>query len=84
MVDKDELFADQPLLEAQLDQQYGSSFRVGEYTMGYTRDIGILRHLETGVGVNVTLYSLPDAIKPYYGNRPVGGNIFLRLRLRRG
>jgi len=84
MVDKDELFADQPLLQAQLDQQYGSSFRVGEYTMGYTRDIGILRHLETGVGVNVTLYSLPDAIKPYYGNRPVGGNIFLRLRLRRG
>ena len=84
MVDKDELFAGQPLLEAQLDQLYGSSFRVGEYTIGYTRDLDWLRRIETGIGANFTLYSLPEAIKPYYGNRPVGGNVFLRFRLRRG
>jgi hypothetical protein len=83
-VDKDELFANQPALEAQLNQLYGSSFRVGEYTLGYTRDIDLFRHIESGIGANFTFYTLPDAIKPYYGNRPVGGNIFLRFRLRRG
>lgn len=84
LVDKDELFAGQPMVEAQLDRVYGSSFRVGEYTIGYTRDIGLFEHVETGLGANFTLYSLPGAIKPYYGNRPAGGNVFLRLRLRRG
>ena len=82
LVDKDELFNDQPLLEESLDVRYGSTFRVGAYTIGYTRDIGSLRYLQTGVGVNFTAYTLPDAIKPYYGNHPIGGNIFLRFRLR--
>jgi hypothetical protein len=82
LVDKDELFKDQPLLEESLDVRYGSTFRVGAYTIGYTRDIGSLRYLQTGVGVNFTAYTLPDAIKPYYGNHPIGGNIFIRFRLR--
>jgi hypothetical protein len=82
LVDKDELFNDQPLLEESLDVRYGSTFRVGAYTIGYTRDIGSLRYLQTGVGVNFTAYTLPDAIKPYYGNHPIGGNIFIRFRLR--
>jgi hypothetical protein len=34
------------------------------------------------VGANFTAYSLPGAIKGYYGNHPVGGNIFVRFRLR--
>jgi hypothetical protein len=84
LVDKDELFAGEPEIEQRLDVQYGSTFRIGAYTMGYTRDIDLLRHVETGVGANFTAYSLPDAIKPYYGNHPVGGNIFVRFRLRRG
>lgn len=89
MVDKDELFAGQPLIEAQLDALYGSTFRVGEYTIGYTRDLDLpsnvlFHNVETGIGANFTIYSLPDAIKPYYGNRPAGGNIFLRFRVRRG
>jgi hypothetical protein len=82
MVDKDELFANQPEIEQQLEVLYGSTFRIGAYTLGYTRDIRMFRHIQTGVGVNFSAYSLPDAIKPYYGNHPVGGNVFVRFRLR--
>jgi len=78
LVDKDELFSDEPLLEATLR----STFRVGAYTIGYTRDFDWFRHIQTGAGVNFTAYTLPDAIKPYYGSHPVGGNIFIRFRLR--
>jgi hypothetical protein len=82
LVDKDDLFANQPDLEQRLDTLYGSTFRIGGYTLGYTRDIDIFRNVETGIGANFTTYSLPDAIKPYYGSHPVGGNIFIRFRLR--
>jgi hypothetical protein len=82
LVDKDELFAGQPLIEQNLDVLYGSTFRIGEYTIGYTRDVDIFRNVETGIGVNFTAYSLPDSIKPYYGDRPLGGNVFIRVRLR--
>ena len=82
LVDKDELFDDQPELEQNLDFLYGSTFRIGAYTAGYTRDLDLFRYIETGIGANFTAYSLPDAIKPYYGSRPVGGNVFIRFRLR--
>jgi hypothetical protein len=82
LVDKDELFRGEPELEAQLDSTYGSTFRIGAYTIGYTRDIDLLRHVQTGLGANIEMYSLPSAIKPYYGNHPIGGNIFLRFRLK--
>jgi hypothetical protein len=82
LVDKDELFDAEPALERTLDETYGSTFRIGAYTLGYTRDLGVFRGIETGVGANFTFYTLPDAIKPYYGDRPVGGNIYLRFRLK--
>lgn len=82
LVDKDELFNGQPDIERHLDTLYGSTFRIGAYTIGYTRDVNVLRFVETGIGANFSTYSLPNAIKPYYGNHPVGGNIFVRFRLR--
>jgi hypothetical protein len=82
LVDKDELFAGQSDIEQRLDRLYGSTFRVGAYTLGYTRDVALFRFVETGVGANFTSYSLPDAIKPYYGSHPLGGNIFVRFRLK--
>ncbi len=82
LADKDELFSDQPALEEQLDSRYGNTFRIGAYTAGYTRDINLFRGVETGIGANFTTYSLPGAIKPYYGDRPVSGNIFIRIRLK--
>ncbi len=83
VVDKDELFGSLPDLEQRLDVFYGSTFRIRAYTIGYTRDFEVFRHVETGIGVNFTAYSTPDAIKPYYGAHPAGGNVFVRFRLRR-
>ncbi len=83
LVDKDELFAGQPETEEFLDTTYGSTFRIGAYTVGYTRDFDLFRAVETGLGANIEAYSLPAAIKPYYGNHPLGGNVFLRFRLKR-
>jgi hypothetical protein len=82
LVDKNELFSDQPELAEQLARTVGSIFRVGAYTAGYTRDIGTFHHVETGIGGNITTYSLPGAIKPYYGDHPLGFDFYLRLRLR--
>ncbi len=82
LVDKDDLFAGQPALQNDLDSIYDSTFRIGAYTAGYTRDIDLLRYVETGIGANFTAYTLPAAILPYYGGRPVGGNVFVRFRLR--
>jgi hypothetical protein len=84
LVDKDELFHNQPEIEEHLDHASGSTFRIGAYTIGYTRDINLFRDMETGIGANFTAYSTPDAIKPYYGRHPVGGNIFIRFRLKPG
>ena len=82
LVDKDELFNGQPDIEQRLDLLYGSTFRIGAYTLGYTHDVSLFRFVATGIGANFTAYSLPDPIKPYYGSHPVGGNIFVRFRLR--
>ncbi|MGD0297778.1 MAG: hypothetical protein ABSE86_11735 [Bryobacteraceae bacterium] len=81
LVDKDELFSDQPALEAQLDRTVGSTFRIGAYTAGYTRDIGTYHDVQTGIGANFTTYTMPDAIKPYYGSHPVSVNMYVRFRL---
>ena len=82
LVDKDELFSPEPGLESQIDRLYGSTFRIRAYTIGYTRDIHLSRYVETGIGANFTAYSIPDAIQPYYGTHPAGGNIFVRFRLK--
>lgn len=82
LVDKDELFADNADLEAKLARTAGSTFRIGAYTMGYTRDLGTISHIATGLGANVTAYTTPPAIKPYYGEHPWGVNIYVRLRLK--
>ena len=80
LVDKDELFNDQLNVPAAVAS---STFRIGAYTLGYTRDIELFTHIQTGIGANFSFYSLPETIKPYYGEHPVGGNIFIRIRLRR-
>ena len=82
LVDKDELFSDRPDLEERVDRAAGSTFRIGAYTIGYTRDVDISRYWETGVGANFTAYGVPTAIQPYYGERPLGVNLYVRVRLR--
>ncbi|HEV3199204.1 MAG TPA: hypothetical protein VGZ73_14925 [Bryobacteraceae bacterium] len=82
LVDKDELFSDRPSLEELLDRTEGSTFRIGGYTIGYTRDVELSRYFETGVGANLTAYNLPRAIQPYYGDHPWGVSVYLRVRLK--
>ncbi len=82
MVDKDELFVNQPEIEEQLARTAGSTFRIHAYTVGYTRDIATVHNVEAGVGANGTLYQIPTAIQPYYGEHPWGVNVYLRLRLK--
>jgi hypothetical protein len=82
LVDKDELFANDHDVEHALEHTAGSTFRIGAYTVGYTRDFGTFKNIETGIGANITAYSLPSAIKPYYGDHPVGVNLYLRFRVK--
>jgi hypothetical protein len=80
---RDELFAGDPELEAQLAIVIGARwFNVNAYTLGYTRDLGIFHGVETGLGANLSLYGIPDTIKTYYGDHPLGVNVYLRLRLK--
>ena len=80
---RDELFAYNPILEEQLLASAGARwFDVNAYTIGYTRDLFTFYGAETGRGASLSLYGIPDAIKPYYGDHPLGLNVYLRVRLR--
>lgn len=74
-VDKDELFAEQNVPAAIAN----GVFRVKALTVGYTRDVMTMRGLIAAAGGNVTGYSFPSAIKPYYGT-PHSFYVFLRFR----
>jgi hypothetical protein len=69
IVDKDELFAGQD-----------GVFRVKALTLGYSRGMPATRALRGAIGANVTRYSIPGAIRPFYGNSPHSIYVFLRLR----
>ncbi len=57
-------------------------YRIRAYTAGYTRDIDLVRSFETGVGANISFYSIPESLKPIYSDHPAGINVYLRVRLR--
>jgi hypothetical protein len=54
----------------------GRVFRVSALTLGYTHDV--IPHL--GVGGNVTVYSMPSALRDAYGSRPHSTYVFARVR----
>ena len=67
IVDKDELLAN-------------GSYRIKALTAGYSRDLPNRGRIAGAVGANVTVYSVPPAIRSYYGSNPRAFYIFLRLR----
>jgi hypothetical protein len=71
LVDKDELFPDNPLLP---------SFRIGAYTFGGAHDLFQRPLWQLALGADVTVYSKGAALDPYYGKDPVSFEIFLRVR----
>jgi hypothetical protein len=81
LVDRDELFVNQPAIQQHLAATVGTVFRIGAYTAGYTRDVHLVPHVVTGIGGNVTLYKVPSAIQPFYGEHPAAFNLFLRFRI---
>ena len=56
---------------------------VGSVTGGVMREVFNGLRLEALVGVNVTVYAVPEAVKAAYG-RPVSFQLFLRIRPRPG
>src|SRR5581483_9121234 len=50
---------------------------VGPYKLVYTRDLGVFSHLLTAIVTNFTTYSLPYSLRPIYGDRPLGVNMYL-------
>jgi hypothetical protein len=56
--------------------------RVQTYIAGYTRDVGDFKHVQPGLGANISAYLIPDALRAVYGDHPFGVNIYLRLRLK--
>jgi hypothetical protein len=75
VVDKDELFGPgNPL--------FGQTFRIGAYTAGYTRDFNLIPRIASGLGANITQYSMPGPVHEYYGSHPLAVLVFVRFRLR--
>jgi len=79
---RDELFANDPELAERLARETGRPyFNINSYVVGYTRDIATFHNAETGIGMNISFYSVPEVLMPYYGNHPMGVNIYVRVRL---
>lgn len=71
LIDKDELFPDDPLLP---------TFRIGAYTFGGARDLVQSRLWQVALGGDVTFYSKPAALDSSYGNDPISFQVFIRVR----
>jgi hypothetical protein len=54
--------------------------RVQAYTVGYEREVGHIPHLSTALGTQLTWYGVPANLNSTYGEHPVGGILFLRVR----
>jgi hypothetical protein len=53
---------------------------VQAYTFGYDHDVDLIPRFRTAVGGQVTVYGVPGVLQPVYGSRPVGFEVFVRLR----
>ncbi len=71
LVDKDELFPQAPT---------HPSYRIGAYTFGGVRDFVHNEHWQIGLGGDVTFYSKPAVLNPFYGDNPVSFHVFIRVR----
>jgi hypothetical protein len=54
--------------------------RVQGYTIGYDRDFDIMSHLSSALGLQVTVYGVPEGLKDVYGSHPAGIAVFVRIR----
>lgn len=54
--------------------------RVQAYTFGYDRDIVVVSHLASALGVQFTTYGVPATLQSIYGAHPLGFVVFARFR----
>ena len=54
--------------------------RVQGYTIGYDRGFDIVPHLSTAIGLQATVYGVPESLKAAYGSHPAGVAVFVRIR----
>ncbi len=54
--------------------------RVQGYTVGYDRDFDIVPHFSSAVGLQVTVYGVPEILKAVYGFHPAAIAVFVRIR----
>ena len=71
------ILGENPLAPGFVEQPIG---KVQAYTLGYDRDIDLVPHLASAIGVQVTTYGVPEVLQPIYGMHPAGVAIFVRLR----
>ena len=50
------------------------------FTVGYLRDVDLLKDLTTGIGGDLTVYEYPESLKSEYGDYPLSFHVFLRVR----
>lgn len=55
-------------------------FRIGAYTVGYSRDVWTTTKFNVALGSDVTLYSTPAILDSVYGEHPVSYRFFVRVR----
>jgi hypothetical protein len=83
--ERDELFEYDHDVAHEIVERTGKyAFKVSAFTIGYTRDVELVRNVQTGIGANVTAYAIDSALKPFYGSHPWGVNVFIRFRLKPG
>jgi hypothetical protein len=54
--------------------------RVQGYSIGYDRDFDIVPHLSSALGIQVTIYGVPEGLKVIYGSHPAAVAMFVRFR----
>lgn len=59
---------------------HDQAFRVTKFQLGYARRIPV-GPVELALGGSVSAYAKPEALTPYYGNRPIGYTLFARISL---
>jgi hypothetical protein len=69
-VEKDELFESEPLRH--------EVFRVAKLSGGYAYEFSRIGRVGVGIGGLLSLYELPEDLKPAYGDSPVSFMLFLR------
>jgi hypothetical protein len=68
------------LLDAHVASAAGRRDAVAALTVGGVRDLPRWRGFETGVGADVTFYTVPEILKATHGSHPVSFQLFVRMR----